>query len=82
MDYPFYFTWSQQANAAQLTINSVGDHYFITKQNQKIFDLSSVSFQASFGLKNPILIESINKQLHQMPLSGAKIITDEKLNMK
>jgi taurine---2-oxoglutarate transaminase len=81
MDYPFYFTWSQQVNATQLTIDSVGDHYFITKQNQKIYDLSSVSFQASFGFKHTILIESINKQLYQMPLSGPKIITDEKVSI-
>ncbi len=81
MDYPFYFTWSQQVNATQLQIDSIGDHYFITKQKQKIFDLSSISFQASFGFKHPLLIKSINKQLHEMPLSGPKVITDEKVSV-
>jgi len=81
MQYPFLFTWSKQNGAETLPVREVKDHQFILEDGRRIFDLSSISLQASFGHKNQIITSSIIEQLRSMPMASPKAVYPQKVRI-
>jgi len=77
-DRPYYFTWSDQANAEFLKIKNLTDHEFILEGGASLADLSSISFQCSFGHRPAEIIASVKKQLNLFPVMPAKAVYPEK----
>lgn len=74
LEYPFYFTWVKQSNPLRLSVKSVDGVKIYTEQGNELIDLSSISYQASFGHNHPTIIKSIKKQLDAIPMSAPKAI--------
>ena len=68
----YFFTWSKQKTTSPIPVKEVIGNTFILKNDKQVHDLSSVSLQASFGLKNHIIEENIINQLKVMPLTSPK----------
>ena len=70
MKLSFFKTWSkQQTDDLDEIIDTPSPHFLMTKNHGKLFDLSSISFQCSFGLKNRQIEQEIKKQISDMPIS-------------
>ena len=75
----FYHTWAAQKKASFVEIISTeGFSYKIKGQSQEIIDLSSLSFQASFGLRNISLQKAIVRQYESFPCADPKMVWREK----
>lgn len=48
-EYPFFFTWVKQKNPLRFSIASVDGVKIITETGHELIDMSSISYQASFG---------------------------------
>ena len=73
-DYPYFFTWANQSSPTKIEFESNEDHFFVLKNGHKVYDLSSISFQASFGLNNEKIKEAIKKQLDSFSVVSPKAI--------
>ena len=73
-NHPFFFTWAKQTNPVKIEFESNGDHFFILKNGSSVFDLSSISFQASFGLSNETIKKAISKQLESFSVISPKAV--------
>lgn len=73
MDRPFYVTWSQQDNPLTLSLDGVEDHFFLFK-DKKWVNLSSLSYQSHFGLRNKTILKAMEKQLSGITLASPKHI--------
>tara|TARA_B100000925_G_C22001248_1_gene471400 strand:- start:1094 stop:2296 length:1203 start_codon:yes stop_codon:yes gene_type:complete len=73
----FLKTWSEQ-NTDNLDdlIEVIDRHSFKTKRFETLFDFSSISFQCSFGLKNPKIEKHIKSQLETISISTPKFQTE------
>lgn len=78
MDKPYYMTWAKQSTAHGFELESVDTDNLYLKDGKKIYDLSSVSLQASFGLRHSLIIKRIKKQLDNFPLCSPKALFDLK----
>ncbi len=78
MNFPYFFTWTKQKDVTHFHVESVDEISFTTKEYGRVFDLSSISYQASFGLKNNFIADSIIKQLHAFPIASPKATFDLK----
>lgn len=76
-DHPYYITWSKQKGASTYPLDSVEEHYFYSKKT-KIADLSSISYQASFGLKPKFVLEAVKEQLDSFTIVAPKATHDLK----
>lgn len=71
MNWPYYFTWTAQNHATPLSLDACDDYHFLNGDH-KVLDLSSISYQASFGLRNQVITDSISHQLAAFSLSSPK----------
>lgn len=71
MDY--FATWAAQKNALRIEIETTDNEHYITKDNNKIYDLSSCSYHQCFGLRNKLIEQSLIDQVQTLPLAGPKI---------
>lgn len=78
-DYPFYFTWVKQKNPLRFSIKSVDGVKIITDSGHELIDMSSISYQASFGHNHPIIIKHIKEQLETIPMSAPRGIFNGKI---
>ena len=74
VDYPYFFTWAKQSRPTKIEFESNEDHFFVLKDDKKVYDLSSISFQASFGLDNKNIKEAIKKQLDSFSVVSPKAV--------
>ncbi len=81
MDFPFLFSWTKQKDATSFNLKEVKDHQIILESGQRIFDLTSISFQASFGLKNQQIINPIMEQLRNVPMTSPKAVFNLKTDV-
>lgn len=76
--FPFFFTWSSQNHASFFPVDRVDNTFIYSKTNtgetKELIDMSSISYQASFGQNHPTIIKHIQKQLTQIPLAAPKAI--------
>lgn len=79
LEYPFYFTWTKQKNPLRFRIKSVNGVKINTTHNHEIIDMSSISYQASFGHNHPKIIKEIKKQLDLVPMSAPRGIYSIKI---
>lgn len=75
---PFYITWSKQKNALTYQLDSVEEHHLVS-DNKKILDLSSISYQASFGLKPKFISDAVKAQADNFSIVAPKAIFDLKV---
>lgn len=71
MNRPYFHTWSKQSHAIEIEIDSIEDFSYKYK-DRKYLDMSSVSFQASFGINNIAIKDAITKQLAQFAITSPK----------
>ncbi|MFT6069307.1 MAG: taurine--2-oxoglutarate transaminase [Bacteriovoracaceae bacterium] len=79
-DHPYYITWSKQKGASTYPLDKVEDHYFYSN-GEKIADLSSISYQASFGLRPKFALEAVKQQLDQFSIVAPKTTHNLKTNV-
>ncbi len=72
-DFDFYFTWCKQDEAHYFEIKKASGCHVTLKNNQKVYDLSSTSFQSSFGFNHPIIVKEIKKQLDLFTQCSPKV---------
>ncbi len=70
---PFFFTWTAQDSAFKLPLDSVDD-FSLCSEGRSLIDMSSLSYQASFGLKNKAIIKAMSKQMMAFSLASPKNI--------
>jgi len=73
-NFPFFFTWTEQKKAIKVEIEGTSDTYFTLKGGKKVYDLSSISFQASFGLSHPKIKEAIKNQVDSFTVVSPKAV--------
>lgn len=78
-EYPFFFTWDKQSSPHSFNLKENKEHQLILDENKIVDDLSSLSFQASFGLKNKIISNSIKKMADKISVTTPKAVFDEKI---
>jgi taurine--2-oxoglutarate transaminase len=71
-DLPYYLTWTKQKNASTFDVIGGDEFHWETADHGHIIDLSSISYQASFGLKPAFIIDRIKSQLDIMPIASSK----------
>jgi len=72
LNFPYFFTWTKQKDVNHFEVLSVDEVSFETKEYGRVYDLSSISYQASFGLKNKFIQNSIINQLNEFPIASPK----------
>jgi len=81
MNYPFFFTWSKQRNADQFNFVGGKGPILLTDKGRKIFDLSSLSFQAGFGVSDPLIAKKIKAQVGKIAVTSPKAVFPLKVNV-
>ena len=74
MNYPFFFTWSKQKGADHFNLEGGLGPVLLTEKGRKVFDLSSLSFQAAFGLSDPHIAKKIKAQVGKIAVTSPKSI--------
>ncbi len=80
MTYPFFFTWTKQKGADHFNLVAGKGPILITDKKREVFDLSSLSFQAAFGLNDPYISKKIKDQLGKISVTSPKAVYPLKLN--
>lgn len=85
MELPYFITWSKQKAPTTLELSKNSPHAFHIVEGstyrphlKKIVDLSSMSYQASFGLRNKMITEAIKKQMSLFSIALPKHTFDLK----
>lgn len=73
IDHPFYFTWSKQRDPVHYSLDSVKEHSFISDKKE-LLDFSSISYQASFGLKPKFVIDALKEQMDLFTIAAPKAV--------
>lgn len=68
---PYFVTWTKQNDALTLPLDKMDQFHFIGNK-RKWLDLSSISYQASFGHKNKNIINAMKKQMDEFPIASPK----------
>ncbi|MCF8059846.1 MAG: aminotransferase class III-fold pyridoxal phosphate-dependent enzyme [Bacteriovoracaceae bacterium] len=68
---PYFITWTSQEKAQTLPLDKVDNDFFYGK-GIKWLNLSSISYQASFGLKNTTILKAIKSQMDEFSLASPK----------
>lgn len=76
-EHPFYITWSKQNGGTTYPLESVEEHY-IQSDGKKVLDLSSISYQAGFGLKPSFITDAVKAQLDDFTIVAPKAVFDLK----
>jgi taurine--2-oxoglutarate transaminase len=84
MPNSYYATWTKQENACLFPISGTAHDYFITPENNHIYDLSSTSFHTAFGFSYRPIINSLKNQIDDFTIAGPKTTFDlkEKASLK
>lgn len=69
----YFMTWTKQESALSIPLDRMDQFHFFYKK-QKWLDLSSISYQASFGHKNKIITRAMNEQMKAFSLASPKHI--------
>lgn len=72
MKYPYFFTWTKQKDALNFELQKCDETCFYLTKYGKVFDLSSISYQTSFGLKNTFIENAIMEQLQKFAVASPK----------
>ncbi len=72
MSRPYFITWTKQKEAYTLELEAVSAHSFKDGKSNTLIDLSSMSYQASFGLKNKTITDAIKNQINQFSIALPK----------
>jgi taurine---2-oxoglutarate transaminase len=80
---PYFITWTAQKYAKTFELLKTTQHELIiqkkgSKSTLKIVDLSSLSYQASFGLKNKNIMDALKEQAAVFPMALPKNTFDLK----
>lgn len=78
-EYPFFFSWVKQNNPLRFSISSVDGVKLITENGHELIDMSSISYQASFGHNHPTIIKHMKNQLDTIPMSAPRGIFPGKI---
>ena len=78
-EYPFFFSWVKQSNPLRFSISSVDGVKLITENGHELIDMSSISYQASFGHNHPTIIKHMKAQLDTVPMSAPRGIFPGKI---
>lgn len=78
-EYPFFFSWVKQNNPLRFSISSVDGVKLITENGHELIDMSSISYQASFGHNHPTIIKHMKNQLDTVPMSAPRGIFPGKI---
>jgi taurine--2-oxoglutarate transaminase len=70
-DHAYFFTWTAQKKALKIPLEKSGQFHF-TSGNKDIIDMSSLSYQASFGLRNQKITRAMKKQMELFSLASPK----------
>lgn len=81
MNYPFFFTWSKQKNADNFNFVGGKGPILLTDKGRKIYDLSSLSFQAGFGVSDPLIAKKIKAQVGKIAVTSPKAVFPLKVNV-
>lgn len=68
---PYFVTWTKQNDALTLPLDKMDQFHFIASK-KKWLDLSSISYQASFGHKNKKILTAMKKQMDDFPVASPK----------
>jgi taurine--2-oxoglutarate transaminase len=74
MNYPFFFTWAKQNGADTFSFKTGKGPIIHTGEGKKVYDLSSLSFQAAFGMNHPHLQKKIQSQLKTLSVVSPKSV--------
>ncbi len=66
-----FFTWTKQEKALSLDLDHCEDHYFVSG-DQRWLNLSSISYQTHFGLKNKFILKAIKDQMKAFSMASPK----------
>lgn len=80
-DYPFFFTWTAQQNAAPVEITGGSGSWFTTSDGGRWLDMGSLVYQANLGHGHPRLIEAVKKQADQWCLSTPSAVFPAKVEL-
>ena len=73
MSAQFFYSWSKQENPSTIDIiSTTTDSYFCKDTTEEVYDLSSCSYQLSFGLRNEQITDAISQQCEVLPAAGPK----------
>ncbi|MCO4793434.1 MAG: aspartate aminotransferase family protein [Bacteriovoracaceae bacterium] len=72
MPKDYFYTWTKQNGATHIEIESSAEWTLKSPKGDSIADLTSISFQAGFGLSCPEIKSEIQKQLDTMPIASPK----------
>jgi len=72
MSLPYFITWTKQNDALTIPFTHCDDYHYYNNSHQKILDLTSISFQASFGLRPSQIIQAVKDQLDSFPMASPK----------
>lgn len=71
--HPFYLTWSAQSKGLTYELEGVKEHHIISNKKE-ITDLSSISYQASFGLRPQFILDAVTKQMEDFSIVSPKSV--------
>jgi len=78
MPESYYATWTKQEDACLFPITGSHQDYYITPNNDHVYDLSSTSYHTAFGLSYTPIKNEIKKQLDELAVAGPKTTFDLK----
>lgn len=79
-DRPYFITWANQREAITLPLEYSDNDFFYSK-NEKWLNLSSISYQASFGMNNKHILNSMKRQMNSFSMASPKQIFELKENV-
>ncbi len=69
---PYYVTWNHQPPTDAFRVQSAMHDEFILDDERRVYDFISTSFQTNFGHSHSLIVDSIQQQLHTMPVASPK----------
>ncbi len=80
-DYPFFFTWSAQAQAKPLELAGGDGAWFTTKDGARWLDLGALSYQVNVGHGNRRIVEAIKRQADELCISAPNAVYPAKVEL-
>ncbi|MGE5184441.1 MAG: aminotransferase class III-fold pyridoxal phosphate-dependent enzyme [Acidobacteriota bacterium] len=80
-EYPFFFTWSAQAQAKPLELTGGDGAWFTTRDGARWLDLGALSYQVNAGHGNRRIVEAIQRQAGELCLSAPNAVFPAKIEL-
>ncbi len=80
-EYPFFFTWSAQAQAKPLELTGGDGAWFTTRDGSRWLDLGALSYQVNAGHGNRRIVEAIQRQAGELCLSAPNAVFPAKVEL-